>query len=152
MVNKGLSHGRRSFDAIKPFASAAPPGGARDPWVDRKAEAGIDDLKICLYLFADGSRAPSPRLYGRPACGVARGRGDDAAAALGVMHARRADGQRAGADPRAEPAARVAALETLVRGGVGRPVPRGKLGVLSRQRRSGGERAGPASRGSLRRE
>ena len=69
----------------------------------------------------------------------------DPAAACRAVRARRADRQRAGPDPRPEPAAGIAASEASVRCRAARSLPRGQLGVLSAERRSGRRAARRAS-------
>src|ERR1700676_3815509 len=82
-------------------------------------------------MFRHGQRPPDRRIDGRTARGVAGSRRNEEAAPPCAVRPRRADRQRAGANPRAKSTAGVPAPEALVRGWPPRPFSRRQLGVLS---------------------
>src|SRR5690348_15815097 len=101
-------------------------------------------------MFSYGERSRQRRIDGRTARGVACGRRNDAAASPCVVLGGRTDRQRAGADPRTKPAARLATFETFVRSRASRSVSRRQLGLLSPQFGERGKRPLAPSRRPLR--
>src|SRR5262245_42111356 len=88
----------------------------------------VAHIKISVYLAEVWWRNPAD---GAPPGGVTCGGRANPAAARRPLRPRRAHSQRTDADPRAEPATRVASSEAPMRSRPSRPLPRGELGILS---------------------